>query len=259
MARCSGAINLWTMSATPLSISHIPPGSPWWLLPLIIAALALHIGGGSIGIVTGYGAVSVRKGETAHRALGKVFCIAMMIMAVAATGLALWIHQVGNVVGGIFAFYLVATAWRTVRVPEGRVGRFEIVAFLAILSAAATLLSIGVIACFSPKGGFEGYSAVLYYVMGTLAAFAAALDFKVIVRGGVFGVQRIARHLWRMCFAFFFATGSFFLGQQKVMPAFMHGAAVLWVLGLAPLVFLLFWLIRVRFSGPRPPRAVLAT
>ena len=30
--------------------------------------------------------------------------------------------------------------------------------------------------------------------------------------------QRIARHLWRMCFAFFIATGSFFLGQQDILP-----------------------------------------
>jgi hypothetical protein len=94
-------------------------------------------------------------------------------------------------------------------------------------------------------------------VLGSLAAFAAALDFKVII-GRVSGVARITRHLWRMCFAFFFATGSFFLGQQKVMPAFMHGALALWVLGLAPLGFMLFWLIRVRFAS-RVRRTALAT
>ena len=246
------------MSATPISISHIPPGSSWWILPLVVAALAIHIGGGSVGIVTGYGAIAVRKGQTRHRGFGKIFSVAMMFMAVAATGLALWIHQVGNVVAGVFAFYLVATAWRTVRAPEKSVGRFEIVAFLAILAGALTLVSIGVIASLSPKGGFEGYAAILYYVLGALAAFAAALDLKVILRGGVSGVSRIARHIWRMCFAFFFATGSFFLGQQKVMPLFMHGSIVLWVLGLAPLGFMLFWLIRVRFpAGPR--RQALAT
>ena len=242
------------MTATPISISHIPSGSPWWLLPLIIAALALHIGGGSVGIVAGYGAVSVGKGESRHRAFGKVFCIAMVIMAVAATGLALWIHQIGNVVGGVFAFYLVATAWRTARMPEGGTGRFEIIALLAILAGALTLLALGLIASLSPRGGFEGYGAPLYYVLGSLAAFAAALDLKVVVRGEVWGASRIARHLWRMCFAFFFATGSFFLGQQKVMPPIMHGSVVLWVLGLAPLGVMLFWLIRVRFvSAQRKP------
>ena len=48
-------------------------------------------------------------------------------------------------------------------------------------------------------------------------------------------------------FALFFAAGSFFIGQQKVMPLWMQGSPVLYVLGLAPLAFLIFWLIRVRF------------
>ena len=52
-----------------------------------------------------------------------------------------------------------------------------------------------------------------------------------------------------MCFALFFAAGSFFLGQQKVMPVWMHGAWYLYVLGLAPLAFMIFWLIRVRIGS----------
>jgi hypothetical protein len=49
-----------------------------------------------------------------------------------------------------------------------------------------------------------------------------------------------------MCFALFFATSFFFLGQQKVMPAFMHGSPILFVPALAPLVLMIFWLVRVR-------------
>ena len=45
------------------------------------------------------------------------------------------------------------------------------------------------------------------------------------------------------------ASASFFLGQQKVMPLWMHGSPVLTVLGTAPLGFLIFWLIRVRFTN----------
>jgi len=56
--------------------------------------------------------------------------------------------------------------------------------------------------------------------------------------------------LWRMCFALFFATGSFFIGQQKVMPAFMHGSPILVAFGIAPLVLMFFWLWRIH----RPAR-----
>ena len=90
--------------------------------------------------------------------------------------------------------------------------------------------------------------ATLYFVFGGLSVFFAALDLKVILQGGLSGAPRIARHLWRMCWAFFIAAGSFFLGQQKVMPVWMHGAWYLYVLGLAPLGFMIFWLIRVRLG-----------
>ena len=49
------------------------------------------------------------------------------------------------------------------------------------------------------------------------------------------------------------ATGSFFLGQQQVMPAFMHGSPVLVALGIAPLPLMIFWLVRVRFTNRFKP------
>jgi hypothetical protein len=52
-----------------------------------------------------------------------------------------------------------------------------------------------------------------------------------------------------MCLGLFIATGSFFLGQQKVMPVWMRGSPVLLALGFAPLVLLVFWLIKIRFTN----------
>jgi len=70
----------------------------------------------------------------------------------------------------------------------------------------------------------------------------------MIVRG-ISGKRRIARHLWRMCFGWFIATGSFFLGQQQVFPAWLRGSPALLVPALLPLVLLVFWMIRVRFTS----------
>jgi len=53
------------------------------------------------------------------------------------------------------------------------------------------------------------------------------------------------------CFALFFAAASFFLGQQKVMPAFMHGSPLLYIPALAPLALMIYWLVRVRFPKQR--------
>jgi hypothetical protein len=104
----------------------------------------------------------------------------------------------------------------------------------------------GIIAANSPHG-FDGYASGLYFAFGTFAGLVSVADIRYVRRGGLSGTPRIVRHLWRMCTALFLATCSFFLGQQKVMPVAWHGSPILTALALAPLVAMIFWLIRVRF------------
>lgn len=232
-------------SAMPINISHLPAGTPWWLYAIVIAGLTLHIGGGSIAILSGYTAVLARKGSPLHVRYGKVFVVAMLVMAAFGTLLSVPIHQPGNIGGGLLSAYLVATGWMTVKRKPGTVGRFEKAAMLVPLSVSLLFLMWGVQAT-ARGGALYGYRSPLYYTFSLIAALFVLIDLRMIWQGGVSGVQRIARHLWRMCVGLFFAAASFFLGQQKVMPAFMHGSPVLWVLGLAPLGFLIFWMVRVR-------------
>ena len=51
-----------SVSRKPLSIALLPPHAPACLLVLIVAGLALHIGAGGTGIVSGYTAILARKG-----------------------------------------------------------------------------------------------------------------------------------------------------------------------------------------------------
>lgn len=232
-------------SAMPINISHLPVGTPWWIYAVIIAGLAVHIGGGSIAILSGYTAVLARKGGPLHLRFGKIFVVAMLMMAGFGTILSVPINQPGNIGGGVLSAYLVLTGWMTVKQKPATAGRFEKAAALVPLLMSALFLLWGIQATRN-GGALFGYRSPLYYTFSILAGLFALIDFRMILRGGVAGVQRIARHLWRMCAGLFFAAASFFLGQQKVMPQFMHGSPVLWVLGLAPLGFMIFWLIRIR-------------
>src|SRR2546427_212012 len=94
--------------------------------------------------------------------------------------------------------------------------------------------------------------------MGSVMLLAAAGDIRMLVRGGVFGAKRIVRHLWRMCFGLFVATGSFFLGQQQVFPARLRGSPALFVPALLPLALLIFWLFRVWFTSTYRKKPVVA-
>lgn len=239
-------------SAIPISWSQIPPGSAWWIYALVVAVLALHIGGGSVAILTGYGAAFVRKGAELHRKLGKVFVVAMLLMAAFGTALSVPIHQPGNIGGGILAAYLVITGWMTIRQKPATVGGFEKTIVLLPLGVSVLFLAWGIQSTLN-GGKLYGYASVLYYTFSGLAALFAVLDVRAIMRGGVSGMQRIRRHLWRMCVGLFFAAGSFFLGQQKVMPQFMHGSPVLYLLALAPLGIMIYWLFRTRRKGKQVP------
>jgi hypothetical protein len=147
----------------------------------------------------------------------------------------------------ILTFYLAATAWMTVKRNEGGVGLFEKGALIAVLGVAVALLIFGLRAASIPAARPGSY--VPFFVFASFAAFASAMDIRVVLRGGISGAPRIARHLWRMCFALFFAAAFFFLGQQGIMPRFMRGSPILFVPALAPLVLMFFWLFRVRLTN----------
>jgi hypothetical protein len=107
----------------------------------------------------------------------------------------------------------------------------------------------------------DGVPVGMTFFMGSVMLPAAVGDVRMLVRGGVFGTQRIARHLWRMCFGLFIAAGSFFLGPsnrplrllsamglgQHLSPALFSTNLYL-ILTILPLILLIFWVIRVRFT-----------
>ena len=217
--------------------------------------LIIHITGASVAILSGAGALWSRKGERVHRAFGALFVIAMLIMAGTASYMAFRLDQTGSMFAGLLVFYFVATAWITVRRKENTIGKFEYAAMVMALILAGLSVYGGLRDLGAPPGALgpggvpkntAGFAAT---VLGTALALAALLDLKVIIKGGIAGAARIARHLWRMLLAFFIATGSFFIGQQKIMPEWiLQARPLLFALGFAPLAFLVFWLIRVRFT-----------
>jgi hypothetical protein len=117
------------------------------------------------------------------------------------------------------------------------------------LACAIGAVLLGWHAAGSPGHVLDGIAPANFFVTGAVAALAAGLDLKVILRGGIDGRSRIARHVWRICTALFIAAGSFFLGQQKVLPVWLQGSPILIVLALTPLVMMIFWLVCLRFTG----------
>jgi hypothetical protein len=208
-----------------------------------------HIGAGAIGLLSGAASMFFRKGSRPHRTAGNIFFISMLGMSASAAYLAFLQPVMLSVLNGILAFYLVATAWMTVKRKAGEVGAFEIGGLLAVLAIAAGFLSFGVEAANSETRLKDGFSAAHYYFFGVVAVLCAALDMRLILRGGVSGAQRIARHLWRMCFAMWMATTAFFLGQEKLFPELVRETQIFYAPVILVAVLMMFWLRRVLFTN----------
>src|SRR5262245_25408558 len=100
--------------------------------------LAIHIAMGTIGVLSGTGALIFRKGSEPHRAVGTVFVLSMVLMAGTASILETMKPVPGSVLGGLITIYFVVTAWMTGRRKDGESGAFEIVAAVAALALGAT-------------------------------------------------------------------------------------------------------------------------
>lgn len=227
-----------------------PPGAPAFLHLGADALLWAHIGGGAVGILTGAAAILSRKGETVHRAAGTVFFAAMFACYLVGAGVAPFLEegQRVNTVAGLMALYLLISGWMTVRTAETRASLWHAASLAVALGVAAAGGYFMHLGALSPTGTIDGSPPQAFGLFMIAGTFAALGEANILIRRRIAGAARIARHLWRMCFSLFIASGSFFLGQMQVMPPWLRDHLVLYVLALAPLAALAFFIVRVRIG-----------
>lgn len=171
------------------------------------AFLALHVLGGAVGVITGFASLFAGKGSTLHRRSGKVFVVAMITMGM--TGAIM-----GNVVGGLLATYLVITAWTTLH-PISR--RSNVALMLAAAFIGSLLVGDGFTTILDGHSSKNGVPVGMTLFLATILLIASAGDLRLIRADGIIrGSPRIVRHLWRMCFSLFIASGSFFTIRKRV-------------------------------------------
>jgi hypothetical protein len=225
-------------------------------------ALLVHILGGTVGMLSGAAAIVSRKGSRGHALAGRVFVVSMLIMGVMATYLAIRKHDPNNIGGGIIAVYMIGTAWLTARRRHGGTNALDWVLLLIPLGLGTLSWWEGIEVLRSGATSVNGVPVGMTFFMGTILLLAAAGDVQMLAAGGIMGVKRIARHLWRMCFGLFIAAGSFFMGPNnrplrllsamhigQLLPQALFSMGLYLLLTVLPLFLLVFWLIRIRFTG----------
>jgi hypothetical protein len=207
--------------------------------------LLVHILTGSLGLITGYVALYAAKGALVHRRSGMVFVYAMLAMCTFGMLLSITrgVAPAINVPAGVVTAYLVITGLTTVRPIPG--GRWLAPAMMVLaLTLGLTDLTFGVqaLANGGKRFGMPAFPFFMFGVVGTLGALG---DLRIMRSGALEGTARLARHLWRMCFALFIAALSFSIQVASSIPKSIRIPAMMLPM-LIVLASMLYWLWRIR-------------
>ena len=212
--------------------------------------LPIHIVAGGLAIILGAVALLASKGATLHRRSGLLFVYAMLTMGISGSILALRQSLTNaNVLGGFMSAYFVTTALTTVRPASAWTRRLNIGALVVAITLAVIEIGLGFKALASPRGTINGVPFFMLFFLATITTLAAAGDVHVMRLGALRAKARLARHLWRMCFALFIAAGSFFSIRARVAKIFPEPLTTPTMRALpVVLVFvaMFYWLWRVR-------------
>lgn len=209
--------------------------------------LPIHILAGGLAIILGAVALIVKKGGTLHRRSGMLFVYAMIVMGGTATLMELRKTPIGpNVFAGFITAYFVGTALTTVRPASAWTRRINIAALTVVIALAILSIARGLIA-------FN----FTFFILAAIYTALAAADLRVMRSGALRGGRRLARHLWRMCFALFIAAGSFFSIRERVarilpQPFTTGPMRALPILLLFAAMFYWLWRVRVRCDVAHP-------
>jgi hypothetical protein len=244
---CVALFGADTAYAVTLEVSSDAPG---WMHFGATLLLFLHIGGGAVGLIAGTTASLSRKCGVAHRQAGKVFLVSMFMAYLIGAAVAPFLSegQRPNFVAGILALYLLLTGVMAARRRDFRAGTLEKIG----LGIALLITGLGVWFLYtganSPSGTVDGSPPEAFFVFIIAGSIAAAGEINALVRGRLSQAARKIRHLWRMCFSFFLASGSLFLGQPQVFPEWFNGSILPSLLALAPILIMLVWVVLLQFE-----------
>jgi hypothetical protein len=153
------------------------------------------------------------------------------------------------------SIYFVVTALTTVRPVSPWTRRINVAALIVVVGLGLLDILGGVKAFNSPRGALNGVPFPMFFFLATVMILAAIGDVRVMRFGVPRGGPRLARHLWRMCFALFIAAGSFFSIRErvaKILPEPFTSAPMRMLPILLIFGAMFYWLWRVRGRRPSP-------
>ncbi len=210
-----------------------------------------HIILGTLAVIAGAVALSVRKGANNHIQFGRVFAITMLLSSALGSVLGflkLDTHYI-TVHAGILGVTLIASSWLTLRAKSSQINSLSIGVGVTNFINALALIAAGISALSLPESIMFGFHSGNYFFLAGMAGLATIGDIRLLFVKTLSNKHRLARHLWRMCLGFFIAAGSAFTGPgASVFPQSVQDSGILSAPELIILFLMLYWLYRTLFS-----------
>lgn len=211
-----------------------------------------HFWIGCISIIAGFTAFAARKGNAVHRAAGVIFIVAMVLL----TASGLWLSIAREILFTVFlsaiAFHAVATGWAAAAL-EKPFGRLT----TKVSPALSGSIVLGAVygdmrAAAAPSGMLNDLPPGAFYTVAGISFFIFVFDIVFVLAEDPAEQRRLTRHLWRMGFSFFLATGIFFFGNNHVLPEMLRMPVFLSAPVIAVVLWTLFYTFSTRFSKRAP-------
>jgi hypothetical protein len=139
--------------------------------------LALHIIGGSVGVITGFTSLFAGKGTRLHRYSGIVFVGAMIMLGLSGAVIGAAKGQTGNIMAGLMATYLVVTGLTAVR-PVAR--NIDVGGMILAAIIGFTNLGFGIYFASQGKLVVKGVPVPMIFFIATITLLAAYGDLKIL-------------------------------------------------------------------------------
>ena len=212
---------------------------------MLNTTISFHFLVGAIAIISGFLAILIPKGKTAHKVLGQSFLFSMIALGVTGSYIAYFREVPLSLMNGLFLCYLTISAYKVIKQPANTVDKLDSLLLVSSLSLLLGFVYFTFQAANTIDGKLGGFGPIAYIAFGCFAGFCFIGDIRFIKNNGLAGKHRLLRHLWRMLFPLFMSTAAFFLGQAKLLPPEIRKMEYL----LIPVVFvilsMIYWIIKV--------------
>ncbi|WP_430401502.1 DUF2306 domain-containing protein [Hyphomonas sp.] len=214
--------------------------------PALVGMLHFHVG--CAAVVAGFAALAARKGEATHRAAGKIFLLAMLVLTLSGLWMSISREILFTVFLSAIALHAFVTGWAAAAL-QRRIARTitQASGFSAGAMTTGAILG-GLKAAGTTGGALNGLPPAAFYLIAGIGCLLCYYDLVFCLTRTPSDQRRITRHAWRLGFSFFLATGIFFFGNNHVLPAALRTPLFLSMPVVAVVICTFYHALRTRLS-----------